>query len=150
MYEADHFDSSLPLVCGHVARWGFHLVFMKALVSGRMASVPVLVQADLCAPIEGLIVENEEKLSLISMERSDFACTQHDYLNNSCPTFARKLMVALEGVSPKTAAARLAGRPASQTGSQPANQPTSQLASHPVGKKSNFVRPSQNTKSSMF
>ena len=57
-YEADHFDSSLPLVCGHVGLWGFHLALMKALVSGDMASVAVLVQAALCAPIEGVIVEN--------------------------------------------------------------------------------------------
>ena len=32
MYEADHFDSSLPLISGHVALWGFHIVLMKALV----------------------------------------------------------------------------------------------------------------------
>ena len=71
MYEADHFDSSLPLVCGHVALWGFHLALMKALVRGDMASVAVLVQAALCAPIEGVIVENEEKLCIISMEKSE-------------------------------------------------------------------------------
>ena len=34
MYEADHFDSSLPLVCGHAALWGFHLALMQALVGG--------------------------------------------------------------------------------------------------------------------
>ena len=28
-YEADHFNSSLPLVCGHVALWGLHLALMK-------------------------------------------------------------------------------------------------------------------------
>ncbi len=108
MYEADHFDSCLPLVCGHVALWGFHIALMKALVSGDMASVAVLVQAALCEPIEGVIVDNEEKLSIISMERSDVARIQYEYLKNSFPAFARKLMVALEGVSPKTAAARLA------------------------------------------
>ena len=48
-YEADHFDSSLPLVCGHVGLWGFHLALMKALVTADMASVAVLVQAALCA-----------------------------------------------------------------------------------------------------
>ena len=41
-HDADHFDSSLPLVCGHVALWGFHLALMKALVAGDMASVAVL------------------------------------------------------------------------------------------------------------
>ena len=106
-YEADHFDSSLPLVCGHVALWGFHLALMQALVSGDMASVAVLVQAALCAPIEGVIVENEEKLCIISMERSENARIQYEYLKNSFPAFARKLMVALEGVSPKTCAAKL-------------------------------------------
>ena len=106
-YEADHFDSSLPLVCGHVALWGFHIALMKALVSGDMASVAVLVQAALCAPIEGVIVESEEKLSIISMERSESARIQYEYLKNSFPAFARKLMVALEGVSPKTVAAKL-------------------------------------------
>ena len=108
MYEADHFDSSLPLVCGHVALWGFHLALMEAPERGDMASVAVLVQAALCAPIEGVIVENEEKLSIISMERSDDARTQHNYLNISFPAFARKLMVAFGGISPKTAATRLA------------------------------------------
>ena len=107
MYEKDHFDSSLPLVCGHVALWGFHLALMKALMSGDMASATVLVQAALCAPIEGVIVENEEGLSVISMARSDAARTQYEYLKNSFPAFARKLMVALEHVSPATAAARL-------------------------------------------
>ena len=107
MYEADHFDSSLPLVCGHVALWGFHLALMRALVGGDMASVAVLVQAALCAPIEGVIVENEEGLSVISMAKSDVARTQYEYLKNSFPAFARKLMVALEHVSPATAAARL-------------------------------------------
>ena len=107
IYEADHFDSSLPLVCGHVALWGFHLALMKALVSADMASVAVLVQAALCAPIEGVIVENEEKLSVISMARSEAARTEYEYLKNSFPAFARKLMVALERVSPATAAARL-------------------------------------------
>ena len=106
-YEADHFDSSLPLVCGHVALWGFHIALMKALVSGDMASVAVLVQAALCAPIEGVIVKNDETLSIISMERSDVARIQYEYLKNSFPAFARKLMVALDGVSPKTSAARL-------------------------------------------
>ena len=73
MYDADHFDSSLPLICGHVALWGFHLALMKSLVHDDMASVAVLVQAALCAPIEGVIAENEEQLSIISMERSDNA-----------------------------------------------------------------------------
>ena len=107
MYEADHFDSSLPLVCGHVGLWGFHLALMKALQSVDMASVAVLIQAALCAPIEGVIVENEEGLSIISMARSDVARTQYEYLKNSFPAFALKLMVALEHVSPATAAARL-------------------------------------------
>ena len=106
-YDADHFDSSLPLVCGHVALWGFHLALMKALVRADMASVAVLVQAALCAPIEGVIVENEERLSIISMARSDVARTQYEYLKNSFPAFALKLMVALEHVSPATVTARL-------------------------------------------
>ena len=71
-------------------------------------SVAVLVQAALCAPIEGVIVDDEEKLSIISMERSDNARVQYEHLKNSSPAFARKLTVALESVSPKTAAARLA------------------------------------------
>ena len=54
------------------------------------------------------IVENEEKLSMIPMERSDTARIQYDYLRKSFPAFARKLMVALDGDSPKKAAARLA------------------------------------------
>ena len=108
MYDADHFDSSLPLVCGHVALWGYHIALMKALVSGDTASVAVLVQAALCAPIEGVIVKNEEKLSIISMEKSDVARIQYEYLKNSFPAFARKLMVALDGVSPTTVAAKLA------------------------------------------
>ena len=107
-YDADHFDSSLPLVCGHVALWGFHIALLKALTRGDTASVAVLVQAALCAPIEGVVVDNEEKLSIISMARSDNARTQYEYLKNSFPAFARKLMVALDGVSPKTVAARLA------------------------------------------
>ena len=106
-YEADHFDSCLPLVCGHVALWGFHLALTKALVRGDMASVAVLVQAALCAPIEGVIVQNEEKLSMISMERSDVARIQYDYLKNSFPSFSRKLMVALESVTPRTVNARV-------------------------------------------
>ena len=107
-YDADHFDFSLPLVCGHVALWGFHIALLKALTRGDTASVAVLVQAALCAPIEGVVVDNEEKLSIISMERSDNARNQYEYLKNSFPAFARKLMVALDGVSPKTVAARLA------------------------------------------
>merc|ERR1712242_116232 len=107
MYEADHFDSSLPLVCGHVALWGFHLALMKALASADMASVAVLVQAALCAPIEGVIVENDEGLSIISMARSDVARTQYEYLKNSFPAFARKLRVALEHLSSEKATARL-------------------------------------------
>ena len=107
-YDADHFDFSLPLVCGHVALWGFHIALLKALTRGDTASVAVLVQAALCAPIEGVVAENEEKLSIISMARSDNARTQYEYLKNSFPVFARKLMVALESVSPKTVAARLA------------------------------------------
>ena len=87
MYDVDHFDSSLPLVCGHVALWGYHLALMKARVSGDMASVAVLVQAALCAPIEGVIVENEEKLSIVSMARSDAARTLYEYLKNSFPAF---------------------------------------------------------------
>ena len=97
----------MPLVCGHVALWGFHLALMQVLMSGDMASVAVLVQAALCAPIEGVIVENEEKLSIISMARSGVARIQYEYLKNSFPAFARKLMVALEHVAPATAAARL-------------------------------------------
>ena len=61
-YDADHFDFSLQLVSGHVALWGFHFALMHAIVQRGMASVAVLVQAALCAPIEGVIVENEEKL----------------------------------------------------------------------------------------
>ena len=52
-------------------------------------------------------MENEEKLSVISMARSDAARTQYEYLKNSFPAFARKLMVALEHLSSATAAARL-------------------------------------------
>ena len=72
-----------------------------------MASVAVLVEAALCSPIEGVIVENEEKLSIISMERSEKARMDYEYLKNSFPAFSRKLMVALEGVSPKRDAAKL-------------------------------------------
>ena len=59
-------------------------------------------------PWMGAIVENEEKLSMISMERSDTARIHYDCLKISFPVFARKLMVALDGVSPRTAAANLA------------------------------------------
>ena len=69
---------------------------MKSLVHDDMASVAVLVQAALCALIEGVIAENEEKLSVSSMERSDNARVQYDYLKNSFPAFARKLIIALE------------------------------------------------------
>ena len=57
-----------PYVARHVAR-GVAMAFGR----GGMVSVAVLVQAALCAPIEGAIVENEEKLSIISMERSGTA-----------------------------------------------------------------------------
>ncbi|CAK0828751.1 unnamed protein product [Prorocentrum cordatum] len=107
-YDADHFDSSLPLVCGHVALWGFHISLMKALGRGDVASVAALVQAALCAPIEGVIVESEERLSMLSMATSDAARNQYDYLKNSFPAFARKLMVALGGGPPEGTAARLA------------------------------------------
>ena len=53
---------------------------MQALTRGDMASVAVLVQAALCAPIEGVIVENEEKLSIISMGRSENARIDYEYL----------------------------------------------------------------------
>ena len=52
-YDHDHFDSSLPLISGHVALCGFHIVLTKSLVRGDMAFVAVLVQAALCASIEG-------------------------------------------------------------------------------------------------
>ena len=106
-YEADHFDSSFPLVSGHVALWGFHLALQRALTRGDVASVAVLVQAALCAPIEGVIVDTEEKLSVISMDNSERARRDYEYLRNVFPAFSRKLMVALEGVSPKTVAAKL-------------------------------------------
>ena len=41
------------------------------------------------------------------MARSGAARTQYEYLKNSFPAFARKLMVALEHVSPATATAKL-------------------------------------------
>ncbi|CAK0824328.1 unnamed protein product [Prorocentrum cordatum] len=107
-FDADHFDSSLPLVCGHVALWGFHPALTKALVAGDMASVAALAQAALCAPVEGVIVESEEKLSVLSIMTSDAARKQYDYLRNSVPAFARKLTVALDGAQTKGAAARLA------------------------------------------
>ena len=116
MCEQDHFDSSLPLVSGHVAWWGFHIALTEALVSGDTASVVVLVQVAFCAPVEGVITENEDKLSMISMERSDAARIQYDYLKNTFPAFARKLMVALEGVSPTTAASASATTARSCTG----------------------------------
>ena len=52
-YDQERFDSSLPLVSGHVALWGFHIALTKALVSGDMVSVAVFVQAALCARIDG-------------------------------------------------------------------------------------------------
>ncbi|CAK0824327.1 unnamed protein product [Prorocentrum cordatum] len=107
-YDADHFDSSLPLVCGHVALWGFHIALLQALGRGDAASVAVLVQASLCAPIEGVIVESEERLSMLSMATCDGARKTHAYLKNSFPAFARKLMVALGDCPPEGAAARLA------------------------------------------
>ena len=106
-YEADHFDGSLPLVSGHVALWGYHFALMKALVSGDMAHVAVLVQAALCATIEGVIVDSDEKLAIISMERSENVRQQYEYLKNSFPAFARKLTVALAGVKEKTMAEKL-------------------------------------------
>jgi len=104
-YEADHFDGSLPLVSGHVNLWGFHLAMCNALTSGDMAHVAVLVQAALCAPIEGVIVDSMEKLSIISMEISESAGMQYDYMKSSFPAFSRKLMLALEGISPQPATA---------------------------------------------
>jgi len=96
-YEADHFDGSLPIVGGHAALWGFHLALFKALSFGDVAHVAVLVQAALCAPIEGVIVDSDEKLSIISMKIADSAHrVHHDFLKNSFPVFASKLMVALE------------------------------------------------------
>ena len=62
-YDADHFDGSLPLVSGHVALWGYHIALFRALARGDIASVAVLVQAGLCVPIEGVIVDKEEMLS---------------------------------------------------------------------------------------
>jgi hypothetical protein len=106
-YEADSFDFSLPLICGHVALWAFHIALMKALQSGDVATVAVLVQAALCAPIEGVIVDNDEKLAIISMELSDNARIQYEYLKNSFPAFSRKLVYALRGISPHTVVAKL-------------------------------------------
>ena len=107
MYVRDHFDSSLPLVSGHVALWGFHIALTTALVRGDMASVAVLIQAALCAPIEGVIVDGEDKLSMISMERSDQSRISHDYLKSTFPAFSRRLVVAMDGVQPKTIQAKL-------------------------------------------
>ena len=97
-YDVEHFDSALPLVCGHVALWGFHIQLMRALSKPDMASVAVLVQAALCAPIEGVVAETADKLSIVSMAKSDQSRIQHEYLKNSFPAFACKLMVALQPV----------------------------------------------------
>ena len=48
-----------------------HFYRPSALVSSDVTYVAVLVQAVVCAPIEGVIVEDEEKLSMISTERSE-------------------------------------------------------------------------------
>ena len=93
-YDSDHFDGSLPIVSGHVALWGFHLAVYNALASGDMAHVAVLVQAALCAPIEGVIADSDEKLSLISMEIAESARVHHDFMKNTFPAFACKLMLA--------------------------------------------------------
>jgi hypothetical protein len=102
-YNAPYFCSSLPLVSGHVGLWGFHIALMRALAMSDMPAVAVLVQAALCAPIEGVVVTDEETLSQISMANSDIARMHYDYLKNSFPSFARKLMVVLGNVehSPK-------------------------------------------------
>ena len=104
-FKGKTFPGNLRVVTGHAAIYAWYLAMFEVLDSAVSAGTDVvdrvaaLWQAALTVSFCGWIVENTEKLALLSMQKNNEIHQHAKLLGDSFPAFARKVALAMRGAS---------------------------------------------------
>ena len=123
IYQSEHWQMELPVVCGHCYLWAWYLAMSKALAAWAdpqpqrgdntdpLACVACLLECALTVTIHARECPTDKELGLFSNEVSEKKKASEKLQSDTFPAFAKKALLIIESSLAGQGPSRSAGKP---------------------------------------